>query len=234
MNVVPYQWVTLVIIAAATALRLPSAIRGRGRDLAFALGMLTLAVALSIPAIYVPVDGALGGFSLTNLILRFLLYGAFFTLGLALVESYSKAARKAVVGWPGLLVLGFCLAVIVAMFIISGNKETSTGMLAHGGIDAVLVYQVAGYAYPAYIAAVLLGGTYKAAGALDGLLKLAAVLLLIALAGMVVLPVLQGIKVNFTALAIGKLIIQYTALNLIAISLSLNKIESLRHPRSLR
>ncbi|MDQ6752648.1 MAG: hypothetical protein M3017_04355, partial [Actinomycetota bacterium] len=72
------QCLALGLCLASAIWRLPAALKGRNAGLFWVFVLLTLAVGLSLPTIYLPVDGVLGGRNFANLLLRFALYAIFY------------------------------------------------------------------------------------------------------------------------------------------------------------
>ncbi|MBE0008358.1 MULTISPECIES: hypothetical protein [unclassified Arthrobacter] len=150
------QWIVLASCIIFALLRLPDAIRGRGRSVFAAMVLLVVAVGLSLPQIYLPVDGLLGGMNLANLIIRLSLFAIFVLLGIRIAGAFrSPRTRWLIVGPLGLTVLGVVVAVTVVLFVLSDLPESSTGLQAFRDQDTVRLYAEAGRLYPGYVAACL-------------------------------------------------------------------------------
>ena len=158
------QWVALGLCVACAAWRLPAAIRGRNASLFWAFLLIAVAVGLSLPAIYLPVDGLLGGRNFANLILRFALYAIFFILASKIAAAYrSPRAQRLIRGPIGISVLLVICVGTVVPFLLSDLPVSSTGLLDYGDQFTVSLYVVAGRLYPAYAAACLVRPTAKTA-----------------------------------------------------------------------
>ncbi|WP_323959996.1 hypothetical protein GC088_00630 [Arthrobacter sp. JZ12] len=153
------QLVALVLSVLLTLIRLPDALRGKGRIMFFAGVLLSLAVALSLEPIYLSVDALMGGVNLANLVIRFSLYGVMMLLGIRCAAAFgSERARKLVGGAAGLIMLGLTAGVTAVLFGLSDLPESSTGLRAyHDDQSTVQWYAEMGRIYPAYVAACLVG-----------------------------------------------------------------------------
>lgn len=150
------QWIVLGLCTAFALLRLPDAIRGRGRAVFAALALLVVAVGLSLPQIYLPVDRLLGGVNMANLIIRLALYAVLVLLGLRIAAAFrSPRTRWLIVGPIGAGVLAVVVLTTVVLFAISDLPESSTGLFAYGDQETVRLYAEAGRLYPGYVAACL-------------------------------------------------------------------------------
>src|SRR6478735_3572234 len=155
------QWGTLIVCGIATLVRIPDALRGRNRTVFGILFLATLCSLLSIPEPYAAIDEALGSWNVTNLILRFIVFGMLFLVGLRLAKGLGAArARRLITGPVGRWTLAVaCLAVAVT-FLLMDTRGSSVGLqnLTDNGRNAVLapIYAAAGRSYPALVSLVLL------------------------------------------------------------------------------
>lgn len=150
------QWIVLASCVVFALLRLPDVFRGRGRSVFAAMALLVVAVGLSLPQIYLPVDTFLGGVNIANLIIRLSLFAIFVLLGIRIAGAFrSPSTRWLIVGPLGLGVLGVVVAVTVVLFVLSDLPESSTGLFAYGDQDTVRLYTEVGRLYPGYVAACL-------------------------------------------------------------------------------
>lgn len=171
------QWIALAICVSFAAARLPDAVRGKGRCMFVVLVLFSLAVALSLPPIYLVVDGLIGGVNVANLLIRFSLYAIMLLLGVRGAAAFGSTRAQALIRGPvGISVLGFTVVATVILFVLSDLPESSTGLRAYADQTTVHWYAHLGRIYPAYVGACLLGPA--AANALDttarGLHRLAA------------------------------------------------------------
>ncbi|HEV7167057.1 MAG TPA: hypothetical protein VGN49_03715, partial [Micrococcaceae bacterium] len=151
------QWVALGLCVACAAWRLPAAIRGRNASLFWAFLLIAIAVGLSLPAIYLPVDGLLGGRNFANLILRFALYAIFFILAAKIAAAYrSPRAQRLIRGPIGIAALLLICVGTVVPFLLSDLPVSSTGLAKYLDQVPVGFYIAAGRLYPAYAAACLI------------------------------------------------------------------------------
>jgi len=178
------QWTTLAICAAIALARVPSTLRGENRSLFGIFASITLAILLSIQGPYLVIDQALGGINLANLLLRFVIFGAIFFMGIRISKGFdAKDAYRFITGRAGLTVLAVISAVMVTLFFMMDTSGSSAGLTGVVGTDpwnsALLEYfGAAGRAYPAYVALALLPAMVRAvASRLPGLIRVAAALL---------------------------------------------------------
>ena len=217
MDVLP--WSTLVVCFSITLARVPGAIRGHNRSLCLIFALITLAVLLSIDAPYLAIDGLLGGFNVTNLILRFVLYAAFFAVGIKAARAFgSRLGELAVRGQAGLMVLATVSVLTVSCFLATDTAGSSTGLRGLAPAISLDLYAALGRLYPAYVAVCLIPGSWRTVfGRGPGVLRLAAALLT---AGLFLLVVSQAFP--FIPASIGWLLplINYSAALLIALGLA--------------
>lgn len=158
------QWMALAVSLACAGWRLPAAVKGRNTSLFWMFVLLTVAVGLSIPAIYLTVDGWLGGVNVANLLIRFSLYAIFFILASKMAAAHrSRRSQWLIRGPVGLAALGLVAAATLVFFVISDLPVSNTGLAGYSEQWSVQGYAVAGRLYPAYAAAVLVGPTAAAA-----------------------------------------------------------------------
>lgn len=161
------QWLALALCVIFAAIRLPEAIRGRGRSVFAVLVLLCVAVALSLSPIYLFVDGILGGTNIANLFIKFCLYTIVLLLGIRCAVAFgSERARRSIGGPLGMAALTITVLVTLVLFVLSDLPESSTALNAYDDQYTVLRYADIGRAYPAYVAACLLRPAF--ASACDG------------------------------------------------------------------
>jgi hypothetical protein len=163
MTAAALPWLTLFVCVAMTAVRVPSAIRGRNRTMFFLFALLSADILLSIREPYLAIDAALGGFNLANLLLRFMLYGTFLLLGVKTAAAFgSSAGLRAIRGRAGIAVL-LLVAVLTAWIFFAmetgGSAPGLSGLERSAGLES---YAALGRLYPGYVAACLLPGIWRA------------------------------------------------------------------------
>lgn len=173
------QWTALTVCVACTAWRLPSMLKGRNRGLFWTFTFISISVALSINALYLPLDGFLGGRNIANAILRLSLLAVFFLLATKVAAAYqSPLGRQLICGPVGVSVLGVCAAGVLVSFFLSDLQGSSTGLSGFGEQASVQAYKWFGLSYMSYAAAVVVVPTGKAAlSSLPALDRLAALLM---------------------------------------------------------
>jgi hypothetical protein len=178
------QWSTLAICALIAVARVPSTLRGENRSLFGIFALMTLAILLSIQGPYIVIDQALGGINLANLLLRFVIFGAIFFMGIRVSRGFgARDAYRLITGRAGVSVLAVISVVMVTLFFMMGTSGSSAGLTGVVGTDpwnsALLEYYgAAGRAYPAYITLALLPAMVRAVfGRLPALVRVAAGLL---------------------------------------------------------
>lgn len=161
-----FQWITLGLCVFFVLLRAPEAIRGTGRTVFIALVLLSVAVAMSLPAIYPAVDSVFGGQNIAHLLGRFSLYSIVLLLGTRTAAAFrAQRARWLIAGPIG--IAAFCAALILTatFFILSELPTSSTGLLAYGDQQTVQWYADIGRFYPGYVATCLIAPSIR--GVLD-------------------------------------------------------------------
>lgn len=158
------QWAALVMCLGCTLWRLPALFRGRNRGVFWAFFLISMCVALSIPAIYLPVDGLLGGVNFANVLLRLSLFAVFFLLAAKIAAAYnSTLARTLIRGPVGLAILAACTAGIGVTYVLSEVDGSSAGLSGFFDQPSVVAYMWIGKIYLAYAAACVVVPTGRAA-----------------------------------------------------------------------
>ncbi|MFF2030780.1 hypothetical protein [Arthrobacter sp. NPDC058192] len=156
------QWGTLIICSVVLLLRVPDAVRGRNRMVFGILFIATLCSLLSVPGPYEAIDVALGGWNVTHLILRFLVFAAVLLVGLRVANGLADArGHRLIAGPPGRWALAASAVAVVATFSLMDTRGSSAGLLEianDGGHNAVVApfYAAAGRSYPGFVSVVLL------------------------------------------------------------------------------
>lgn len=156
------EWATLLVCGAALLLRVPDAMRGRNRTVFGILFLGTLCSVLAVSVLYEAIDGAMGGWDLTSLILRYLVFATVLLVGIRVTRGLGAArAHQLIAGGIGRWALGLgCLAVTVSFFLM-GSYGSPAGLntrAAGGAGDADLapLFTAAGRTYPAFVSLVLI------------------------------------------------------------------------------
>jgi hypothetical protein len=178
------QWTTLAICALIALARIPSALRGHNRSLFGIFASMTLAILLSIEAPYLAIDQAMGGINLANLLLRFVIFGVIFFMGIRIAKGFgAEDAHRLITGRIGVAVLwitSLCMVVLFFLMDTSGSSAGLTGVVGTDPWNSALLenYGAAGRAYPAFITLALLPAMARAVrGRLPVLIRIAAALL---------------------------------------------------------
>lgn len=230
------QWSTLAICGLIAVARIPSALRGENRSLFYIFALMTVAILLSIQGPYVAIDQALGGINLANLLLRFVIFGAIYFVGIRVTKGFgADGAYRLITGKAGMAVLLTISLVLVAVFFMMDTSGSSAGMSAVSGKDErhkVLVeyYGAAGRAYPSYVSLVLLPAMVRAVRSrLPVLVRVAAGLLAVggvAIATTLLFPVVPP------DLGAIRFVINYTAVLCFVIGLALIWASRVKNGRS--
>ncbi|MGF6832958.1 hypothetical protein QF015_001123 [Paenarthrobacter sp. TE4293] len=177
MAVLP--WVTLVVCLAITAARIPSALRGENRVVFYIFALISLDILLSIEGPYLVIDAVLGGINVTNLLLRFLLYGTFLLMGIKIAMGFdSPSAVRAIRGPWGLVVLGITVVLTTFFFVITDTRGSTVGMTGLTWGPSMEAYAALGRFYPGYVSACLLPAIWRTVvGRYPALLRAASALL---------------------------------------------------------
>ena len=210
------QWTTLAICALVAIARIPSAVRGENRSLFFVYAFMTVAIVLSIEAPYLAVDSILGGVNLANLLLRFIIFGTVFALGLRIARGFgADDALRLITGPPGIAFAGAASVAVVVVFLMMDTSGSSAGLISVYDRDArsaalVEYYGAAGRLYPAYITLALFPAMVRAVrGGLPGLVRLGAALLAV---GTVAITLSLLSPVIPASLAYLRFVFSYTAI----------------------
>jgi hypothetical protein len=209
------QWSTLATCGVVAAARVPSALRGENRALFYIFALMTLAILLSIEAPYIAIDHALGGMNVANLILRFVVFGAIYFVGIRITKGFgAEDAYRLITGWVGTTVLALISVAVAGLFLLMDSTGSSSGLHSiylKGGPNAILVeyYGAAGRAYPAYAALVLLPTMVRAVlSGLPVLVRLAAFLLALGAVATSLAPLFPVVPPQWSP---AKFAINYTA-----------------------
>lgn len=224
------QWLALGLCLIFAAARLPDALRGRGRSVFAVLVLLCVAVALSLPPIYLTVDGLLGGTNLANLLIRLSLYAIVLLLGVRGAAAFgSTRALRLIRGPVGMTALTVTVVATLMLFALSDLPESSTGLRAYADQASVQWYAHVGRLYPAFIGACLIGSAVARArdSAAPGLHRSAAASLATGFAMVIAQAVLK-----LTGLRTGAadLILPFGAIVLVTTGLALIRLSRRRAP----
>ncbi|MEV7604998.1 hypothetical protein AB0N65_06125 [Paenarthrobacter sp. NPDC089322] len=155
-------WATLIVCLAITIARVPSLLRGENRVVFHIFALITLDILLSIEGPYLAIDAVLGGMNITNLILRFLLYGTFLLMGFKIATAFdSPSAVRAIRGPWGLTVLGVTAALTAYFFVITDTRGSTAGMSGLAWGPSMEAYAALGRFYPGYVSACLLPAIWR-------------------------------------------------------------------------
>ncbi|MBT2552273.1 hypothetical protein [Arthrobacter sp. ISL-5] len=164
------QWTTLIVCAAATAARIPSALRGTNRSLFFIFLLATAAGVLSLDVFYLPIDRALGGINLASFLLRLIVFAAIYLVAYRVSRAFgARDAYALISGRIGLSVLGLFSAALVTLFLLMDFSASSAGLADTGGRsqrNAALLpyYWATARGYPTYISLALLPSLVRTLG----------------------------------------------------------------------
>lgn len=157
-------WLTFGLALVLALVRIPAALRGENRLMLGLFALVAAAVLLSIQGPYLAIDAALGGFNLTNLILRFLLFGIALLLAVRVARAFSaRAAHHVLLGPWGLAALGLVCAGTVLSFLLMGLVPSSVGLGAGEQEAWFEAYAALGRVYPTFTGLVLLPCLVRAA-----------------------------------------------------------------------
>ena len=219
------QWTTLAVCALVAIARIPSALRGENRSLFFIFAFMTVAILLSMDAPYLAVDQVLGGTNLANLMLRFIIFGAIFALGLRVARGFgADDALRLITGPVGIVVLGAASVAVVAVFLMMDTAGSSAGLVdvfAKDARNAALVeyYGAAGRLYPAYVTLTLLPAMVRTvASRLPTLVRMSAALLAV---GSVAITLSLLSPVIPPSLGFLRFVFNYTAILCLVLGLAL-------------
>lgn len=156
------EWGTLVVCATVLLLRVPDAVRGRNRTVFGILLLATLCSVLAVSGPYEAIDGALGGWNLAHLMLRFLVFATVLLVGLRLTRGLAATrGYRLIAGNTGRWALGISCVAVAVLFLLMDTRGSSAGLAAlsgRGGRNAVIApfYAAAGRSYPAFVSIILM------------------------------------------------------------------------------
>lgn len=219
------QWTTLAVGSLAAIARIPSALRCENRSLFFVYVFITVAILLSLEAPYLALDRVLGGINLANLLLRFIIFGTIFALGLRIARGFgADDALRLITGPAGIAFAGAASFAMVIVFVMMDTAGSSAGLVALSDKDArhgVLVeyYGAAGRLYPSYVMLALLPAMLRTVRSrLPVLVRLSAALLAVA-SGAIVLSLSS--PVIPASLAYLRFVFNYAAILCLVMGLAL-------------
>ena len=154
------EWATLIVCCTVLLLRVPDALRGRNRTVFGILLLATLCSLLAVSGPYEAIDQTLGGWNVTNLILRYLVFATVLLIGRRVTKGLGAAwGYRFLAGRPGRWALGISCLAIAMVFLLMDTRGSSAGLedLSSAGRNAVLgpLYAAAGRSYPAFVSVVL-------------------------------------------------------------------------------
>jgi hypothetical protein len=154
------EWATLVVCCTVLLLRVPDAVKGRNRTVFGILLLATLCSLLAVSGPYEAIDRALGGWNVTNLVLRYLVFATVLLIGLRVTKGLgAERGYRFIAGRPGRWALGISCIAIGIIFFLMDTSGSSAGLegLSTDGRNAVLgpLYAAAGRSYPAFVSVIL-------------------------------------------------------------------------------
>ncbi|GAB3269860.1 hypothetical protein GCM10027449_04340 [Sinomonas notoginsengisoli] len=150
-------WITFGLALVLAAVRIPAAVRGQNRLMLGLFALIAGAVLLSIQGPYLAIDAALGGFNLTNLVLRFLLFAISLLLAVRIARAFNaRDAQHILLGPWGLAALGLVCVGTVVSFLLMGAVPSSVGLGAGEDEHWFEAYASLGRVYPTFTGLVLL------------------------------------------------------------------------------
>ncbi|KRE63275.1 hypothetical protein ASG92_19880 [Arthrobacter sp. Soil736] len=164
------QWTTLIVCAAATLARIPSALRGTNRSLFFIFLLATAAGVLSLDVFYLPIDRALGGINIASLLLRLIVFAAIYLVAFRVSRAFgARDAYALISGRIGLGVLGLFSAALVTLFLLMDISASSPGLAdasSRSPRNAALLpyYWATARGYPMYVSLALLPSLVRTLG----------------------------------------------------------------------
>ncbi|WP_026551414.1 hypothetical protein, partial [Arthrobacter sp. H20] len=162
--------IMLAVCLTLAALRIPAALKGQNQATLLAFFLMSVVVALAIPAVYLPVDQALGGVNAANLVSRLTLNALFVVVGLRVADALSsRSVRDVITGPWGQRVFVATSLTIAAAFWAANVPVSSMGLNAYDDQFWVEMYRLASRMYPAFIALLLVPACYRVARAEIGL-----------------------------------------------------------------
>lgn len=232
------QWSTLIACGAAALSRIPNLVRKKNRSLFYVLALMTLAILLSIKGPYLIIDGLLGGTNLANLLLRFIIFGTIYFLGIRIAKGFGDdRGLRLIRGHAGSAFLALISAALLVLFALMDTEGSSAGMATVSVKDEwngmlVEYYGAAGRAYPAYVCLALLPAMLRAVrSSLPAALRISALLLgigAIAVALSVLFPAIPP------SLGFVEFVINYTAILCFVFGLALIWVAKVRAGRNTR
>lgn len=161
------DWVALLVatvLVVFSAIRTPTAIRGRNRPLWIAHILMIVCLVFAITPVYLFVDALLGNSNLANL-LSHLLFGLIFyfgcqhvAVGIARPDLATLIASKA-----SKLALGVLSIIMVSTFLGASLAGSSMGLNAYRGDWLVAAYKSVSFIYPMLCSVVLVGPLFAEA-----------------------------------------------------------------------
>jgi hypothetical protein len=178
------QWTTLIVCAAATLARIPSALQGRNLSLFLIFLLATAAAVLSLEPYYLAADRALGGMNIANVLLRLIVYATIYLIALRVTKAFGATdAYRLISGPAGLAMLGIFAAALVTAFAMMDAAPSSLGLAEVGDTSArnaelLPFYWAAARGYPVYVVLALLPSLIRTLNSrLPGLVRAGAALM---------------------------------------------------------
>ena len=223
------EWTALGVCFACLLIRLPATIRGRNVSLFWCFALLTVAVGLSIPDIYVPIDGLLGGRNIANLVLRLCLYAIAFLLATKIAAAYqSRIGLRLIRGRIGMVVLGLNVLATFITFFTSDLPVSRTGLIDYADQSSVVAYALFGRLYPTYASVCLIWPTLNGGLVARRMLDKSAALLMCA--GFTLVPIVAVLQLAGKGGGPAIHLLSYLAILCVAIGLALVWLSYARRP----
>jgi len=150
--------IALCVCLVVVIVKLPRAIRGGGRVSTGGMAALCGGLLLTIPAVYLVVDGWLGGINLANVLVRAFVFIAASAMAVALSRSFNAPSVELfVLSWKGATVLAVSVAAEVIFLLLAHPEGSAAGLPTEGRDELFFAwYATVGYLYPAYLSCLLI------------------------------------------------------------------------------
>lgn len=149
----------LIACVIAAGIKLPRAIRGEGRVSFVALVLLSVGLLLSIPEVYLVVDGWLGNHNIANLVIRMSVQGVGTAVAVSLARVFDAHRTEVfVLSFRGYAAMTLSVVAMGALLVPMGAwSYSSPGLGAFADSPWMHIYLLLANLYPAILAAILLG-----------------------------------------------------------------------------
>ena len=155
------EWATLVVVLRSASAACAGCREGPEQNRFLHPPAGDLCSMLAVSGLYEAIDGVLGGWHVTSLILRYLVFATVLLVGLRVTQGTRRTRGYSLIaGRAGRWALALCCLAVTVTFLLMDTTGVSAGLqtlsdTGEGNAALAPYYTAAGRSYPAFVSLVL-------------------------------------------------------------------------------